>query len=131
MVVTAADVPVAGFPSIRTDHGVLTTSFCGNDVGLVHASKEASNPVANEEGEEGGDGIVSPPSASSCTQNPPRASVRRIVYRVTSLPLDAYAVAMKSHMEIQDSGCRPAPKHATDATSSWWGCCFSEWSFII
>ena len=53
MVVTAADVPVAGFPSIRTDHGVLTTSFCGNDVSLVHASKEASNPVANEDEEEG------------------------------------------------------------------------------
>ena len=93
---------------------VATSSVDGNDVCGNNSSKEAANPAFDEN------------DSIPVTQNPPRRSPSN-VYRVTSLPLDAYSEAAKNRM---DSQYTTQTKHDTCVSKTkikWCTCCFTGW----
>jgi len=100
---------------------VATSLVYGNDV----THKEALNPDDNS------DHNATSLDYSTNTQNPPRRSPPA-VYRVTSLPLDAYSTAAKSRMEIQDVESNSNKRVVLRGkVENWWSCCYARWFGII
>ncbi len=125
---------VAGL--LQGSGGVIIT-VCGNDSSGAAAEsfkKEASNPDVGD------------PSESQATHNPaarrgaPSSNDTKppVVYRVTSLPLDAYAEAAKNRMRMQEE-CFTRKQRAKmergaadnnnkePEDKGWWGCCWIGW----
>ena len=83
---------------------VATVDVIGND------SAASENPPASEGGR--------------ATRNP----LKPPVYRVTSLPLDAYAEAAKNRMHMQDEGMGgPTVRISKTLTIRWRECCWIGW----
>lgn len=94
-----------------------TVRVCGNDVPSLHtaASPAESNPpsfvmLLRQQPGDGGDESLA--MAGTASQNPPPPSRRQAppLYRVTSIPLDAYRREARHMMEMQDAAARhPCP----------------------
>jgi hypothetical protein len=89
-------------------------------------SKEASNPERCEENHHHG----------AWTQNP-ATRPPTVVYRVTSLPLDAYSKAAQRNMQLQDnrdaanSRRKQQQQDDCEGVSGWWGCCWIGWLGVV
>lgn len=87
-------------------------------------SREASNPERGEENHHHHHG--------AWTQNP-ATRPPTVVYRVTSLPLDAYSKAAQRNMQLQDNrdARRKQPPDDCEGVSGWWGCCWIGWLGVV
>jgi hypothetical protein len=95
----------------------------GEGLSVSYSAKEASNPDEDEQRPETHNPVKMRPAAAP-------------VYRVTSLPLDAYTEAAKNRMHMQDmwkiqqQRHRDTQKRLSQKGAGWWwgwGCCWIGW----
>jgi hypothetical protein len=104
---------------------VATVEASGNDVckGAEEGVEEEANPEQL--------------TMERANHNPTRAQHRPppVVYRVTSLPLDAYSEAVKNRVRMQGEfrAALEAKKdmRAAEEKESEWGCCWTGWLCLV